>query len=63
MNLKNLLLVNKLLKMNQKFNIDQNIKEEEEEIKMLLLMQKNLNWMKIKSMNLNILINRMTVLI
>lgn len=43
MNLKNLLLVNKLLKMNQKFNIDQNIKEEEEEIKMLLLMQKNLN--------------------
>lgn len=63
MNLKNLLLVNKLLKMNQKFNIDQNIKEEEEKIKMLLLMQKNLNWMKIKSMNLNILINRMTVLI
>lgn len=43
MNLKNLLLVNKLLKMNQKFNIDQNIKEEEEKIKMLLLMQKNLN--------------------
>lgn len=43
MNLKNLLLVNKLLKMNQKFNIDQNINEEEEKIKMLLLMQKNLN--------------------
>lgn len=43
MNLKNLLLVNKLLKMNQKFNIDQNIKEEEEKIKMLLLMRKNLN--------------------
>lgn len=43
MNLKNLLLVNKLLKMNQNFNIDQNIKEKEEEIKMLLLMQKNLN--------------------
>lgn len=43
MNLKNLLLVNKLLKMNQNFNIDQNIREKEEEIKMLLLMQKNLN--------------------